>query len=299
MLPSDVKITAIIALYNGEKFIREAVRSLSLANEIIVVDDGSTDNGPRLVEHEFPNVRLIRKKNGGVSSARNLGLQNATNEFVVFLDQDDLLLDNGLAILTEALLARSNGDIAYGDYYQVNEEGLEPIYVKQPDVSKDTVEGLLRTCCSSTVCCLFRKSKLVEVGGFDVDMMGCEDWDLYLRLALAGAIFEHVDKPVYAFRFYSTSTSKSFWIMWKCFRQFEEKHRLATLSSRDGKRLEMERRDKFLDDNLRHLYGLWDESCGFAKRRINRTKKFLLILGRDSYLSANIFRRAARSITKR
>jgi glycosyltransferase involved in cell wall biosynthesis len=299
MQPQAIKITAIVSLYNGQKYICEAIESLKTADEIIVVDDGSTDDGASLVEREYPTVKLIRKSNGGVSSARNLGLKSASNEFILFLDQDDFVCEGGITVLVDTLLSSGDGDVVYGDYFQVDIEGKNPVYVRQPDVSSDPTNKLLWQCCSSTVCCLFRRSRLLAAEGFDEDMMGCEDWDLYLRLAQGGACFRYTSKPIYSFRFYPFSTSKSFWTMWHCFRQFEKKHRAATVSSQDGKRLEVARRDRFLDDNLRHLYGAWDENCDTVRRRINRAKVFIGIAFRDVYLALNLCRRALRSLSGR
>jgi hypothetical protein len=77
--------------------------------------------------------------------------------------------------------------------------------------------------------------------------------------------------------------------MWKCHRQFEEKHHEAT--RRAGAELEKSRRDSFLSDNLRHLYGP-DENASALKRRFNRAGHFLSILRKDRYLAGNLVRRA-------
>jgi glycosyltransferase involved in cell wall biosynthesis len=94
----DPQISVVVPLYNKESYVLNALRSILSqsypALEVLVVDDGSTDSGPDRVERlNDPKIRLIPKKNGGVSSARNLGIQEARGEYVAFLDADDIYLD--------------------------------------------------------------------------------------------------------------------------------------------------------------------------------------------------------------
>jgi glycosyltransferase involved in cell wall biosynthesis len=285
-------ISAVVPVYNGERHLAEAIESLmksALITEIIAVDDGSTDGSVSLLSRHFPDVAIIRQANKRVSAARNSGWKAARNPLILFMDQDDRLLPSGLEKLNETMSGHSPVDFAYGDYFQIDEDGANAHRISQPDVSDNPVEKLLRVNCSSTVCCLFRKSRLERIGGFDESMIGCEDWDLYLRLAISGAKFAYVPEPVYEFRYYGTSTSKNFFLMWECYRKFEEKHRVATREADPA--LDRERRDRFLSDNLRHLYGN-DESSGMVSRRVNRALQFAKILTKDWYLAGNLTRRA-------
>ena len=102
-----LSISAIIPLYNGAAFIEQTLESalnqtLS-ADEIIVVDDGSTDDGPDIVRRmaQTHPIRLIEKPNGGQSLARNHGVAQATGDLIAFLDHDDLWYPNHLSILME------------------------------------------------------------------------------------------------------------------------------------------------------------------------------------------------------
>ena len=92
----DVRIAAIIPLYNGAPYIHEAIenvlRQTLPPTEIIVVDDGSTDNGPQIVEQlarEHP-IKLLHRPNGGQSSARNFGIAQSNCDLIAMLDQDDV-----------------------------------------------------------------------------------------------------------------------------------------------------------------------------------------------------------------
>ena len=103
-------ITAIIPLYNGAPFIRQSLQSMLdqdlLPDEIIVVDDGSTDDGPDIVTEigQRHPIRLVRKENGGQSSARNTGVDHAHGDLIAFLDQDDVWYPNHLSELLKPFL---------------------------------------------------------------------------------------------------------------------------------------------------------------------------------------------------
>jgi len=287
-------VTAVVPLFNGEKFIEESLASLfadPYIDNVVVVDDGSKDAGPDVVRDKFPDATLILQENSGVSTARNTGLNAADSEFILFLDQDDQLLPGAV----ENLLATANSeraDFVYGDYYQVNIDGDDAQRINQPDVTDDPKRQLLETNCSASVCCLYRRATMLEIGGFDEAMMGCEDWDLYLRLALAKAKLRYIDAPVFKFRIHLTSTSKKYWLMWKCFKMFEAKHRSVTMEQENGPEIELRRRDRFLNDNLRYLYGPHDENQGRIQRRINRSRHFMQVLLRDRRMAMDLMRRS-------
>lgn len=96
-----MKLSIIIPLYNTEKYIEKCIRSIYIGNElplseyeVLVVNDGSTDNGPNIVENlckEYPNITLFNKENGGVSSARNKGIEESKGEYLFFVDSDDTI----------------------------------------------------------------------------------------------------------------------------------------------------------------------------------------------------------------
>lgn len=109
-------ISIIIPLYNKEKTIRQSLESVLLQSfqdiELIVVDDGSADNSASIVEDIDDNrLKLIKQKNAGPSAARNTGLRNAHGEWIVFLDADDELCENALAVMHDKCTMYSDADI--------------------------------------------------------------------------------------------------------------------------------------------------------------------------------------------
>lgn len=114
-------ISVIIPLYNKEQSIYRCINSVLSQSfkdtEVIVVDDGSTDDSATIVKH-FSDERVVYcyKKNGGVSRARNYGLTKCSGDYIIFLDADDYLLEGAIDLLWE-LLQKSKVDIATGNYY--------------------------------------------------------------------------------------------------------------------------------------------------------------------------------------
>lgn len=122
------RISVVIPLYNKEKYLRRAVESVlsqgPAVHEAIVVDDGSTDNGPaRLAQLTDPRLRLIRQPNGGVSAARNAGIEAAAGEFIAFLDADDAWLPGFMDELQALMQAFPEAGLYATSYTRVWPDG--------------------------------------------------------------------------------------------------------------------------------------------------------------------------------
>ena len=116
-------ISIIIPLYNKEKYIKKVIESVLKQSfqdfEVIIVDDGSTDKSASIVETINDNrIRLVKKCNGGVSAARNYGLQFVSTDLVFYLDADDILMPNTLDTLYKLYLRHPNCDIFTGNFIQ-------------------------------------------------------------------------------------------------------------------------------------------------------------------------------------
>jgi glycosyltransferase involved in cell wall biosynthesis len=195
-LPRDAATVAvIITAFNQARFLGEAIISVLAqtrqADEIIVVDDGSTDN-PGNVVAQFPKICLIRQNNRGPSAARNRGLQCCKTSHLVFLDADDRLLPTALETGLRCFAGRYDCAFVYGGFRVISENG-HPV---GPDcywpIEGDAYLALLRKNLlgpSTTV--LYRRECLLAVNGFDEALWRAEDYELYLRIAQRYPIASH------------------------------------------------------------------------------------------------------------
>ncbi|MET4634832.1 glycosyltransferase family 2 protein [Kaistia defluvii] len=219
----NLTIAAVIPLYNGKDFIAEALRSVLsqtvLPDEVIVVDDGSTDDGAdivRAIALENDRVRLLTKSNGGQSSARNLAIRSTQCTHIALLDQDDVWYDDHIAILKAAALDfdRSNLALIYGDLDQMDETGrmFLPSCLRSnpsPQPKRSLLECLSRDMFILPGASLVLREAILDVGMFDERLSGYEDDDLFLRLFLRGYRSLFVPKGVTKWRIHSGSTSYS------------------------------------------------------------------------------------------
>ncbi len=218
----DLLITAVIPLYNGAPFIREAVESILAqtlrADEIIVVDDGSTDDGPLIVAElaRLHTIRLIRKENGGQSSARNVGVDHAHGDLIAFLDQDDAWYPNHLAELIKPFYENRAIELgwSYSNLDEVGENGelisrgfLDIMKMSHP--KRDLMACLRFDMFVLPSASLISRKAFRSVGGFDERLSGYEDDDLFLRLFQAGYDNVYLSAPLSKWRMHQSSSSYS------------------------------------------------------------------------------------------
>lgn len=141
MGPSETLISVVIPAYNYAATLPRAVESVcaqlnEAPAELIVIDDGSTDRTPEIIEalqRAHPGaIRAIRKENGGSSSVRNRGIREATGQFLVFLDADDEMAPGALAALAEHLASNPATRMVIGGHYAVGADGRRREYLPAP-----------------------------------------------------------------------------------------------------------------------------------------------------------------------
>ena len=187
-------ISIIVPAYNAAKTIRETIASVQQQTicdwELIVVNDGSTDDTLKIVEGiEEPRLKIISTVNSGVAKARNTGLTHAIGTYIAFLDADDLWVENKLEHQLQVLRQNSNAVVAYSWTCFMDREGDRYVYHGSPSyqyAGNVYARLLIADFIHSGSNTLIRKSALDEVGGFDADCSGCADWDMWLRLSAIG-----------------------------------------------------------------------------------------------------------------
>jgi len=178
-----MNISVIIPTFNRAKFILQTIQSVQNQSvhvkEIIVVDDGSTDETKKLLKNE--NVIYIYQKNSGVSSARNRGIKNAKYEWLAFLDSDDIWHKDkikkhiDLHVKAPALKASFTDELWVRNGKTINKK--KHLRKEQP-----TFLNSLRTCKIGTSTFFAHKTIFEKIGLFDEKLKVCEDYDLWLRI---------------------------------------------------------------------------------------------------------------------
>ncbi len=207
-----VTISVVIPTYNHSKYLAEAISSVLSqtrpADEIIVIDDGSTD-GSAIVATRFPNVQLIRQENLGTSAARNAGLQRCTSSHIVFLDADDRLLPQALE--WGAIYAADHFDCSfvYGAHRDIVKNGrdYDIRYHYYPIDGDPQLAFMRRNLVRMQASAIFRRDYLLEIGGYDTTLEVAEDYDLYLRLSRKHDIACH-PHLVAEYRWHGQNTSE-------------------------------------------------------------------------------------------
>ncbi len=181
-----MKISVIIPTFNRKKTLGRAIQSVlnqSLSPfEILIIDDGSNDGTEEWVKENFQNIKYIYQNNHGVSSARNIGIENAYGDWVAFLDSDDEWLPNKLDKQVKAI--DSNPKMKF---FHTNEIWIRNgVRVNQMKKHKKyggyIFEKCLDICRISPSSVLIKKEVFDNIGNFDESLRVCEDYDLWLRI---------------------------------------------------------------------------------------------------------------------
>jgi hypothetical protein len=163
----------------------ESVLCQSLgAWDLLVVDDGSTDGTERLLASYADRLRYIRTRRRGVSAARNLGIEESRGEWLAFLDSDDLWLPGKLERQLQALEACPGTLLCYTDEIWIRDGRRVNPRARHRKYSGWILEQCLPLCIISPSSALIGRGLLEQVGGFDERLPACEDYDLWLRIAL-------------------------------------------------------------------------------------------------------------------
>ena len=185
-------------------------------DEIIVVDDGSTDDGPEIVQRmaRSDKIIMLRKENGGQSSARNVGIAHAHGDLIALLDQDDIWYPHHLATLVEPFAETRPLEIGwtYSNLDRVDRDGSMLIHsfltwLRTAHPKQSMIQCLAQDMFILPSASLISRKAFQAVGGFDESLSGYEDDDLFLRMFRAGYDNVFIDAPLSKWRIYSTSAS--------------------------------------------------------------------------------------------
>jgi glycosyltransferase involved in cell wall biosynthesis len=211
---STTSVSVVIPAKNVAAYVGETIAS-ALAQgevtEVIVVDDGSTDNTISIVRAiRDPRLRLMTNDSAGVSAARNLGARHASGEWLLFLDADDRMRPGAVAALLAAARGAPRAVLVYGDYNTIDSEGRQ---IGRRDLlkgrRKPSGDVLTRLAAGNFIVnggiALARAEAFRAIGGFDTSLRYCEDWHCWCRLAAIGE-FEFAPKLLLDYRLHTANT---------------------------------------------------------------------------------------------
>lgn len=200
-------ISIIIPVYNGAEWLAEAIESIldqgiQVFNiELIIVDDGSNDNFLEIIkryDEVFP-IKVISQVNKGLASARNTGIMNAKEDWILFLDADDILLPNVLERILETIEQNPGTDIVAPSFKEFGLSDREII------LGTPTLEDF-KTGNRLGYCAAIRRSALLEVGGYSPKMVeGYEDLHLWINLLTRGYKLVTIPEVLWKYRIKSES----------------------------------------------------------------------------------------------
>lgn len=217
-------VTVVIPTYNSAEFLPATLDSVLAqtysAIEIIVVDDGSTDDTVSVLKPYMGQIRYIRQDNwGGPSRPRNIGVDAAGGELVAFFDSDDLMMPEKIADSAGVLADNPRVGLVFSNFQGISEQELILVrdflagYVNFRDDLIDTDDSevkilparkaysqLLKANFIGTSSVVCRKTVFVEAGTFDEEMLNADDVDMWRRIAYAGFDFAYVDRILHSYR---------------------------------------------------------------------------------------------------
>ncbi len=210
-------ISVIVPTYNRAHQLPRTLDSILCQScspkEIIVVDDGSTDETLALMTSEYPEIVFIQQQNTGVSSARNVGIKRASGDWIAFLDSDDEWLPEKLETQMNALYKNPEIKICHTNEIWIrNGKRVNP-KKKHEKFGGWIFQKCLPLCCISPSSVIIHKSIFKEIGLFDYSLPVCEDYDLWLRITARNPVL-YIEEPfLIKYGGHEDQLSKKYWGM--------------------------------------------------------------------------------------
>jgi glycosyltransferase involved in cell wall biosynthesis len=216
-----MKVTVVIPVCDGSRFLRNAIDSVLIQDylddiQIIVVDDGSTDETSDILHSYGDQITVFTKENGGTSDAWNYVLPNIETEYVFGLDADDEFVTKTVSQAMQCLSEKPEADLVYSNFVFIDTQGQEKKVVQNPDCAspEDAIQqliglhdrlGQVNNFLPFGHVRLYKVASLLKINGYDTRYKYAEDFDLVLRLAEAGFVFQRVNSVLYRYRWHTTN----------------------------------------------------------------------------------------------
>ncbi|WKN31467.1 glycosyltransferase [Porifericola rhodea] len=211
VIDHEVLVTVYITNYNYGKYISQAVESVLQQTlddfEIIIIDDGSTDNSRELIEAyaDNPKIKVIFQKNKGLNVTNNIALRVSNGKYIMRLDADDFLDHNALLVMSNALERDDELGLVFPDYYITDENGTPESIHKRHDFDK---EVSLLDQAAHGACTMIRTSFLKELGGYNEDYSCQDGYELWVKFTAQHKV-SNINTPLFYYRQHGNNLTKN------------------------------------------------------------------------------------------
>ena len=309
----SINVSVVVPLYNKEKHIQRAIKSVLAqtyqAFELIIVDDGSTDDSFEAVSDiTDPRIRIVRQENRGVSVTRNRGISESKSDWIAFLDADDEWLPGKLE-LQISLLDNYQADFTSCNYINIDEQTREIETIKNFSPSGVIPSGILLfgsqidelflknqsfITIPSVVC---RKDLFQKFGDFNVDLRNAEDKELYWRFILANTKFVFSDQVLY-YRHKLDQSLEDYSLVYR-----ENQIKSLDVMYQDALQYGRVEFDKIFSDRLKLLLKRYLNQCHLERKPIlisvkSILKQYKIIRKHPSILCGNLVRDFKQSFSR-
>lgn len=225
MISSNDQISVIITTHNRQELVQIAIQSVlnqsRQPDEIILIDDGSTDDTEKIIHQTFPSVNYIRQSHQGISQARNRGIDQASCNWITFLDSDDEWLPDKLNKQMEKLNEKPEYRICYTNEIWIRRGVRVNPKKSHQKFGGDIFSKCLPLCIISPSSVIIHRFLFDEYGYFDPSLPVCEDYDLWLRLCAFLPVL-YIEEPlIVKYGGHSDQLSRKYWGM--------DRYRIAAL----------------------------------------------------------------------
>lgn len=203
-MPADPSVSVIVPCYNAERYLAAALDSAldqdEVAIEVLVADDGSDDGTMAILARYADRVRILRQAHRGPAAARNACVRAARGRYLALLDADDRFRPGKLARQAAVLDAQPDVGLVSTGWIVVDADGRPLAQQGWSREAGDVRRRLLLGNLAHPVAVMLRRAPVVAAGGFDESLQVNEDWELFLRLALAGSRWACIDEALCEYR---------------------------------------------------------------------------------------------------
>lgn len=210
-------VSVIIPTFNRQEVIERALRSVYAQNrpadEVIVVDDGSSDGTETIITEGFPEVTYLYQENRGVSAARNRGILEAKGEWIAFLDSDDEWLPGKLERQLQQLSEQPDLRICHTEEIWIRNGTRVNQMDKHAKSGGWIFNKCLPLCAMSPSSILIHRTLFETLGGFDENLPACEDYDLWLRMTARHPVLYISEPQIKKYGGHDDQLSRKFWGM--------------------------------------------------------------------------------------